>query len=65
MIINEHDLPVMNVEDAADCLRLSPSSIRRLVGAGALPHHRIGGLLRFSAEDLQEFAVRSRVPAAS
>jgi excisionase family DNA binding protein len=64
MTNEEHDLPVLIVDDAADRLRVSPSSIRRLVAAGVLPHHRVGGLLRFTAGDLQEFARRSSVPPA-
>ncbi len=65
LTINNLDLPDMNVDDVANRLRLSASSVRRLVAAGALSHHRVGGLLRFSGEDLREFSCRTRVASAA
>jgi excisionase family DNA binding protein len=65
LTLDEHLLPVMDVNDVADRLRLSPSSVRRLVASGALSHHRVGGLLRFNSEDLQAFTRRTLVTSAS
>ena len=65
LTIEEHDLPILDDDDVANRLRLSASSVRRLVAAGALSHHRVGGLLRFSGEDLREFSYRTRVTSAS
>ncbi len=64
LTIEDHDLPILDVDDVADRLRLSASSVRRLVAAGTLPHHRVGGLLRFDSDDLHEFARLTRVPQA-
>ena len=51
-------------EEAAAYLRLSVSTILRLVRAGELPHFRIGRSLRFRREDLDgyigELAFRGR-----
>lgn len=51
-------------EDAAAYLRLSVSTILRLVRSGELPHFRIGRSLRFRREDLdaylEELALRQK-----
>jgi excisionase family DNA binding protein len=51
---------LLNVKQVAERLSVSESKIYRLVEAGELPHHRIGGAIRFSEEQLSEFLQGAR-----
>lgn len=47
------DLPeILTVEDVADWLHVSPSSVRRAAAQGQLPGVRIGSLWRFHRDTL-------------
>ena len=54
---------LLSVSEAADQLGISDKSVRRAVQRGDLVAHRIGRLLRFSAEDLGVFVARRRMQA--
>ena len=41
-------------------LGISSRSVRRLVAKGQLASHKVGGLLRFSQADIEDFVRRSR-----
>lgn len=49
--------------ETSERLGLSVTTIRRRIGDGTMPHHRVGKFIRFSADDLQAYvestAVRS------
>ena len=48
---------MFSIKEAAKYLNVSPRTIRNLIDAGQLSHHRIGvgrGVIRISAEALQE-----------
>lgn len=46
--------------EAADRLRVSRSSIYRLVAAGTLPAVRVGASIRVRADDLDELLAKQR-----
>ena len=49
-------LGFLSVTQAAGYLGISPRSVRRHAATGDLPHRRVGGLLKFERETLQNFA---------
>jgi excisionase family DNA binding protein len=52
-----------NVSQAAKELGISPISIRRKTRLGEISHRRLGGLIRYTPQDLQDYIDRSAVPA--
>jgi excisionase family DNA binding protein len=52
-----------NVSQAAKELRLAPITIRRMIRAGKIPHHKLGGKYLFTPEDLAEYLEAAAVPA--
>jgi excisionase family DNA binding protein len=52
-----------DVSQAAKELGISPISVRRKTKLGEIPHRRMGGLIRFTPQDLQDYIDRSAVPA--
>ena len=46
---------MFSVKDVADRLSLSPSKVYRLIEERELSHHKIGGAIRISEEQLSEF----------
>jgi len=46
------DHPVLNVEEAAELLRLSPYTVRELARTGKIPARKVGKEWRFSREAL-------------
>ena len=46
---------LLTISDVADRLRLSSSSVRRLVNAGLLRTVKIGGAVRVSTDELERF----------
>jgi excisionase family DNA binding protein len=52
-----------DVQQAAKELGISPITIRRKIRLGEIPHRRMGGLIRFTPQDLQDYIDRSAVPA--
>jgi excisionase family DNA binding protein len=52
-----------DVSQAAKELGISPISIRRKTRLGEISHRRLGGLIRYTPEDLQDYIDRSAVPA--
>lgn len=51
----------LTVKDLATSLRLTERHIYRLIKEGALPHYRIGGTIRFDAEQVREWLDSKRV----
>jgi excisionase family DNA binding protein len=47
--------PMMSVFEVARPLGISASTVRRLIKAGKLKAHRVGGQLRIAEEDLRVF----------
>jgi excisionase family DNA binding protein len=52
-----------DVSQAAKELGISPISVRRKTKMGEIPHRRMGGLIRYTPQDLQDYIDRSAVPA--
>lgn len=46
---------VMTVEQAAEFLKLKPSTVYAWVQANKLPYHKVGGVVRFMKEELLNF----------
>ena len=46
---------LLTVRATADRLQVAEKTVRRLIAAGALPTHRIGGCVRVSEDDLLVF----------
>jgi excisionase family DNA binding protein len=52
-----------DVSQAAKELGISPINVRRKTKLGEIPHRRMGGLIRYTPQDLQDYIDRSAVPA--
>ena len=50
----------LTVRDVAELLQVTPMTIYRMVGRGALPCHQIGRAKRFSRKDIDAFLERCR-----
>lgn len=46
-------------------LRVSRQTLHRMTKRGDLPHYRVGGLLRFNADDVADYLASARVGGAS
>lgn len=55
-------LQILDVAAAAQQLRLSKTTIRRMVASGELPAYRVGHLVRIRAADLNR--VLHRIPTS-
>ncbi len=53
---------LLRVKDVAEILACSRSEIYALKDAGKIPFCRIGGMVRFRTEDIDEFIRESLVP---
>ena len=51
---------LLTVRAIADLLQVAEKTIRRLIAAGELPAHRIGGCVRVSEDDLLVFLSMAR-----
>ncbi len=51
----------LTLKELADLLRLSPSSIYRLVDGRTIPFYRIAGSLRFCRTEIEEYIRRGKV----
>ena len=49
-----------DLETIAKRLDVSVKTVRRLIARGELPHHRVGRLIRVSAQDFAAYLARSR-----
>ncbi len=52
--------PLRSVADVAELLDVHPRTVRRLIAAGGLTAHRIGGVVRVSDHDLRAYLDRCR-----
>jgi excisionase family DNA binding protein len=52
-----------DVSQAGKELRLAPITIRRMIRAGEIPHHKMGGKYLFTPEDLAAYLEAAAVPA--
>jgi excisionase family DNA binding protein len=48
------------IDQAAEVFNVSPRTVRRLIGSGALPAHRLGRLVRISDADIAVFLAANR-----
>lgn len=51
---------LLSVEEVAKRLGISMRTVRRLIGDGAIPTHRIGRSVRVSEDDLDRYIAASR-----
>jgi excisionase family DNA binding protein len=56
-------MTLYTIKEAAEELGISVISVRRKVRMTELPHRRIGGLIRFTPEDLAAYLEAAAVPA--
>jgi excisionase family DNA binding protein len=56
-------MTLYNVSQAGKELRLSAITVRRMIRAGEIPHHRLGGKIFLTEQDMQDCIDRSAVPA--
>jgi excisionase family DNA binding protein len=61
-------MQLLSIEEAAETLRSSPITIRRMVKAGTIPYRRMGTggkntRIFFTPEDLQTYLEAAAVPA--
>lgn len=54
---------MMDINDVAARLNTTVRHIRRLVSERRIPHHKIGGKLRFGRGEIDEWITASLVPA--
>lgn len=53
--------PLIGTDEVADALSVSPRTVRRLAERRMISHRRIGGQIRFSEDDIEEYLATSRV----
>jgi excisionase family DNA binding protein len=58
-------MTLYDVQQAARELGISPISVRRKTRLGEISHRRLGGLIRYTPQDLQDYVDRCVVPAKS
>lgn len=57
---------LFTVAEAADLLQVTPNWLTERVTAGVIPHRRLGRLIRFSRDDLDQLVAQSaRTPVLS
>lgn len=54
--------PLLSIPDAAKILGISGHTLRGHVTAGRIAHRRIGGAIRFTEGDVEEFVEASKKP---
>jgi excisionase family DNA binding protein len=54
---------LLNIKQAAGELGISEVTVRRLIRLRHIPYRKIGGIYRFTDEDIAQFLTLSRVPA--
>lgn len=69
MAVERHDLGVfpalLTIEEVAEFLRVSKTSVYRLVERRELPFCRVGRTLRFTRTDLESYLAARRVGSAA
>jgi len=53
--------PLVTIKDVAARLAISKTGVYRLVARHAIPFHRVGGLLRFDADEIEASLRENRV----
>lgn len=56
---------ILNVQEAASCLRISPQTLYGWAGRRKITHIKLGRRLVFDKEDIQRFIDSSRVEAVN
>ena len=54
---------LLDIEQTAAYLGVTPRWVRRAVAERRIPHHKIGKLVRFHRDDLDAYLDAQRVPA--
>jgi excisionase family DNA binding protein len=54
---------LLNIKQAAGELGISEVTVRRLIRQRRIPYRKIGGIYRFTNEDITQFLILSQVPA--
>jgi excisionase family DNA binding protein len=55
---------LLNIKQAAGELGISEVTVRRLIRLRRIPYRKIGGIYRFTEDDLAQFIATVRVPSA-
>jgi excisionase family DNA binding protein len=58
-------MTLFDIPQAAKELRFAPITIRRMIRAGKIPHHKLGGKYFFTPDDLNTYLELAAVPAKS
>lgn len=58
-------LTVLTTEEAANVLKISTKTLRKMAKAGQIPSFRAGDLWRFSAVALENWLIGSSLPLAA
>lgn len=60
--MSEEGMPrFLTPRELAMLLRLSPTSIYRLIEKRQIPFHRLSGSIRFAREDVEAFIIHGRI----
>ena len=59
--VADRKLRFFSVPEIAEALSVSTKTVRRRIAEGALPCHRIGGVLRISEDDLASYVATRRL----
>jgi excisionase family DNA binding protein len=54
---------LLNIKQAAGELGISEVTVRRLIRMRRIPYRKIGGVYRFTEDDLDQFINTARVPS--
>jgi excisionase family DNA binding protein len=57
--------PLIDIDQVAARLGVTPRFVRRLVDERRIPFHKIGKFVRFDPADIDSYIVRGRVESAS
>jgi excisionase family DNA binding protein len=60
---NDEPIELMTIQEVAELLRVSASSVRRLQQGRHLPFIKVGGSVRFAKDDILDFLKKQRVEA--
>jgi excisionase family DNA binding protein len=60
---NDESIELLTIQEVAELLRVSASSVRRLQQGRHLPFIKVGGSVRFAKDDVLDFLKKQRVEA--
>ncbi len=60
-----YEIELLTINDVADLLKVSITTVRRLQQGRHIPFIKVGGAVRFAKSDLVEYLKKARVDAIS